>query len=319
MVLADNLERVYSNLKFFAKTDLGKTRQVNQDYYIAENRKVGIFPNLFIVADGVGSNRDSAFASKHCSSFVLDQISLSKPGSDLKEELAKAYRLANADLAYRIMANPKYKGMGTTMVCTTVVNDRAIVVNVGDSRCYHISNEIHQVTRDHSIAEELVNENAIERGSEKYNELKSQLSRAFGAGKKIEPDFFEVDLRMGDYLLLCTDGLSNMVDNDKIFEIVSKNATIESKVDELVNEANKNGGRDNIAIILIYIDSVNKENSIFEKEKQQLYEETIKHLHEDDSTENKSDIKKILYDRTSLLNDNFRSRSRKRKDGEDDE
>ena len=98
-------------MKFFAKTDLGKTRQVNQDYYIAENRKVGIFPNLFIVADGVGSNRDSAFASKHCSGFVLDQISLSKEGSDIKEELAKAYRLANADLVYRIMANPKYRGM----------------------------------------------------------------------------------------------------------------------------------------------------------------------------------------------------------------
>ena len=305
-------------MKFFAKTDLGKIRQVNQDYYIAENRKVGIFPNLFIVADGVGSNRDSAFASKHCSSFVLDQISLSKPGSDIKDELAKAYRLANADLVYRIMANPKYKGMGTTMVCATVVNDKAIVVNVGDSRCYHISNDIRQITRDHSIAEELVNENAIERGSEKYKELKSQLSRAFGAGKKIEPDFFEVDLRMGDYLLLCTDGLSNMVDDDTIYEIVNKDTTIESKVDELVDEANKNGGRDNIAIILIYIDIVNRDNSVFEKEKQKAYQDAMSHL-KNDSSDKKSDIKAILDNRTSLLNDNFRSRSRKRKDGERDE
>lgn len=305
-------------MKFFAKTDLGKIRQVNQDYYIAENRKVGVFPNLFIVADGVGSNRDSAFASKHCSSFVLDQISLSKPGADLKEELAKAYRLANADLVYRIMANPKYKGMGTTMVCATVVNDKAIVVNVGDSRCYHISNDIKQITRDHSIAEELVNENAIERGSEKYKELKSQLSRAFGAGKKIEPDFFEVDLRMGDYLLLCTDGLSNMVDNEKILEIVNRDTTIESKVDELVEEANKNGGRDNIAIILMYIDIVNRDNTVFEKEKEQAYQDAINQL-KSSSDEKKSDIKTILDNRTSLLNDNFRSRSRKRKDGENDE
>lgn len=305
-------------MKFFAKTDLGKIRQVNQDYYIAENRKVGIFPNLFIVADGVGSNRDSAFASKHCSSFVLDQISLSKPGADIKDELAKAYRLANADLVYRIMANPKYKGMGTTMVCATVVNDKAIVANVGDSRCYHISNDIRQITRDHSIAEELVNENAIERGSEKYKELKSQLSRAFGAGKKIEPDFFEVDLRMGDYLLLCTDGLSNMVDDDTIYEIVNKDTTIESKVDELVDEANKNGGRDNIAIILIYIDIVNRDNSVFEKEKQKAYQDAMSHL-KNDSSDKKSDIKAILDNRTSLLNDNFRSRSRKRKDGERDE
>ena len=305
-------------MKFFAKTDLGKIRQVNQDYYIAENRKVGIFPNLFIVADGVGSNRDSAFASKHCSNFVLDQISLSKPGADIKEELAKAFRLANADLVYRIMANPKYKGMGTTMVCTTVVNDRAIIVNVGDSRCYHIGNGIRQITRDHSIAEELVNENAIERGSEKYKELKSQLSRAFGAGKKIEPDFFEVELRIGDYLLLCTDGLSNMVDDEKICEIIYRDTTIESKVDELVDEAIKNGGRDNIAIILIYIDIINKENSVFEKEKQKAYEDAIKQLSSGDG-EKKNNIKTILDNRTSLLNDNFRSRSRKRKDGDSDE
>lgn len=273
---------------------------MNQDYYIAENRKVGIFPNLFIVADGVGSNRDSAFASKHCSNFVLDQISLSKPGASMKEELEKAYRLANADLVYRIMANPKYKGMGTTMVCTTVIDDKAIVVNVGDSRCYHISNDIRQVTRDHSIAEELVSENAIERGSEKYKELKSQLSRAFGAGKKIEPDFFEIDLRMGDYILLCTDGLSNMVDDEKIYEIINRDTTIESKVDELVIEANKNGGRDNIAIILIYIDMINKSDKVFESVK-------------------KSNIKSILDNRASLLNDDFRSRSRRRKDGEGNE
>lgn len=291
---------------------------MNQDYYIAENRKVGIFPNLFIVADGVGSNRDSAFASKHCSNFVLDQISLSKEGSNIKEELAKAYRLANADLVYRIMANPKYKGMGTTMVATTIVNDRAIIVNVGDSRCYHISNDIRQITKDHSIAEELVSENAIERGSEKYKELKSQLSRAFGAGKKIEPDFFEVDLRMGDYILLCTDGLSNMVDDDTIYEIINRDTTIESKVDELVDEANKNGGRDNIAIILIYIDIVNKENSIFERDKQKAYDEAVSQLKNTEPNK-KSDIKTILDNRASLLGDNFKSRSRKRKDGESDE
>ncbi|MBO6119464.1 MAG: Stp1/IreP family PP2C-type Ser/Thr phosphatase [Lachnospiraceae bacterium] len=303
-------------MKFFAKTDLGKTRQVNQDYYIAENRKVGVFPNLFIVADGVGSNRDSAFASKHCSSFVLDQISLSKPGSNIKDELEKAYRLANTDLVYRIMANPKYKGMGTTMVCTTIVNDTAIVANVGDSRCYHISNEIKQVTRDHSIAEELVKENAIERNSEKYKELKSQLSRAFGAGKKIETDFFEVDLRMGDYLLLCTDGLSNMVDDETILEIVNRDTTIESKVDELIDTANKNGGKDNIAIILIYIDTIDKENLIFEKDKNKAYEEAVRQL---EVGNKKTDIKTILDNRTSLLNDNFRSRSRRRKDGGDNE
>ena len=297
-------------MKFFAKTDLGKIRQVNQDYYIAENRKVGIFPNVFIVADGVGSNRDSGFASKHCSNFVIDQLALSKDSVDYKKELSKAYKLANIDLFYRIMANPKYAGMGTTMVCATVDNDKAIIANIGDSRCYHIRGEIRQVTKDHSIAEALVDENAIVKGSEKYLELKSQLSKAFGASKTIEPDFFDVELMLGDYLLLCTDGLSNMVSDDRIYDIVKANTNIETKVDQLVNEANLNGGRDNIAIILIYIDDLDKTNSVFKRDRDEINKIALEQLNGDGSQLN---TKEILERRTKQLGEeNFRSRSRKK-------
>lgn len=305
-------------MKFFAKTDLGKLRQVNQDYYIAENRKVGIFPNVFIVADGVGSNRDSGFASKHCSDFVIDQLSLSKNSTDYIKELGRAYRLANIDLVYRIMANPQYSGMGTTMVCLTVVNDKAYVANVGDSRCYHIRNEILQVTRDHSIAEELVSENAIERGSEKYYELKSQLSRAIGASKKIEPDFFDIDLHFGDYILLCTDGLSNMLSNDKIYEIVKENTNIEKKVENLIEEANLAGGRDNIAVILIYIDDLEKKNDIFEKEKEKINKEVIERLKLDENKQT-SNIKEILENRVKNSNNLNKGRSRKKSEEVSDE
>lgn len=306
-------------MKFFAKTDLGKLRQVNQDYYIAENRKVGILPNLFIVADGVGSNSESAFASKHCSNFVLDQLMLCKEGNDYIEELSKAYRLANTDLYYRIVANPSYKGMGTTMVSVTVVNDRAIIVNVGDSRCYHIRNSIKQITHDHSIAEELVKEHAIERDSEKYKELKSQLSRAFGASKKIEPDFFEINLAIGDYLLLCSDGLSNMVSNERIYEIITKDTNIETKVNELIEEANKNGGRDNIAIILICVDEILKVNTIFEKEKEVYNLEATKKLKpviDDDTIEAKETKKNSLKDILAkhINGKYFGNRSRKKKE-----
>lgn len=297
-------------MKFFAKTDLGKIRQVNQDYYIAENRKLGIFPNIFIVADGVGSNRDSGFASKHCSNFVIDQIALSKDSTDYVKELLKAYRLANIDLFYRIMANPKYSGMGTTMVCVTIDNDRATVANIGDSRCYHIRGEIRQVTKDHSIAEALVDENAIVKGSDKYLEFKSQLSRAFGASKNIEPDFFNVELMIGDYILLCTDGLSNMVSDEKIYEIVKLDTNIEKKVDLLVEEANKNGGRDNIAIILIYIDNLDKSNSVFKKERDEINKIALEQLNSGDTPLN---TREILEKRTKQLEEeNFRSRSRKK-------
>ena len=143
-------------MKFFAKTDYGKVRQINQDYYVAENRRVGIFPNIFIVADGVGSNPESSFASKHCSDFVLSELSLTKDSMDYVGELGKAYRLANRDLVYRIMANPSYKGMGTTMVALTVINSYAIVANVGDSRCYHISNDRNHPEKSAIMAEQIL-------------------------------------------------------------------------------------------------------------------------------------------------------------------
>lgn len=304
-------------MKFFAKTDLGKLRQVNQDYYIAENRKVGIFPNVFIVADGVGSNRDSGYASKHCSDFVIEQLALSKNSIDFEKELAKAYRLANVDLVYRIIANPKYSGMGTTMVCATIINDKAIVVNVGDSRCYHISDEMKQITRDHSIAEELVRVNELERGTPKYFELKSQLSRAFGASKKIEPDFFEVNLDYGDYLLLCTDGLTNMVSDERILAIVKEDTSIEKKVDKLIDEANANGGKDNIAIILIYADDIQKKNDVFERERDEINSKVKDALNA--KSEEKKTIKDILENRSKKLDDDYKIRSRKKNEDIDNE
>ena len=266
-------------MDFFAKTDLGLVRSINQDYYIVKNTKVGIFPNLFIVADGVGGNKESGFASKYCSEFVVEQLERIDTGNDYIGELNKAIRLANTDLFYKILSKESFKGMGTTMVILTIVNGIAIVGNVGDSRCYHIRDNIIQITNDHSMAEELARELKIERFSRDYYKYKSQLTRAFGGGRSIKPDFFFFLLIGGDYLLLCSDGLTNMVSNEKIQSIViNKNKTLEEKVDELINEANKNGGVDNIAVILIYVDSIDKKNQIFEKEKNK-YNSTLVYNH----------------------------------------
>ena len=255
-------------MDFFAKTDLGLVRSINQDYYIVKNTRVGIFPNLFIVADGVGGNKESGFASKYCSEFIVEQLERDNTGNDYIGELNKAIRLANTDLFYKILSKDSFKGMGTTMVILTVINGIAIVGNVGDSRCYHIRDNIIQITNDHSMAEELAREFKIERFSKEYYKYKSQLTRAFGGGRSIKPDFFEKELLDGDYLLLCSDGLTNMVSNEKIQSIVlNKNKNLEEKVNELINEANKNGGVDNIAVILVYVDNIDKKNQIFEKEK----------------------------------------------------
>ena len=245
-------------MKCFSKSVLGRVRQSNQDYCIVKNEKIGIFDNLFIVADGVGGNSKSDFASKHSCDFLIEQLSKTQVGQNKIEELSTAIKLANTDLYYHIMSNEDYNGMGTTLVCATITKDKLIVVNIGDSRCYYIRNGmINQITHDHSVAEELARAKEIERDSDKYYEYKNQLTRAVGASRKINPDFFELELQEDDYLLLCTDGLTNMVTEEYILNIISKvELTLEDKVNLLINKANENGGKDNITVVLIKIDNI---------------------------------------------------------------
>ena len=243
-------------MKSFSKSVLGKVRQSNQDYCIVKNEKIGIYDNLFIVADGVGGNSKSAFASKHSCDFLVEQLSKTHTGQNKIEELSTAIKLANTDLYYRIMSNEDYSGMGTTLVCATTTNERLVVVNIGDSRCYYIRKGlINQITHDHSVAEELVRAKEIEKNSDKYYEYKNQLTRAVGASRKIKPDFFELELQENDYIVLCTDGLTNMVSEEYISNIISKTElSLEDKVNLLIDKANDNGGKDNITIVLVQVE-----------------------------------------------------------------
>ena len=320
-----------------AKTDMGLVRQSNQDYFIAENQEVGAFPNLFLIADGVGSNVKSGYASKHTCDFVFEQLKRTKTGIDFIEELSKVYRMANTDLFYRILANSEYTGMGTTLVIGTIENDRLIVGNVGDSRCYHITNKIRQLTRDHSVAEELVRTNSLSRESDMYKQYKHQLTRAIGAQKTIVPEFFETELNIGDYLLFCTDGITNMLSDREIFEIVNQNITLDEKVTSLIEHANLKGGLDNMAVILIYIDYIDKSLSIFERDKR-LNEKNNRELFDlirerDEEIKKKAEEEESKYRKMSELkidvddfvkNDNTKiynftsGRSRKRRDDQID-
>lgn len=243
-------------MQSFSKSVLGKVRQSNQDYCIMKNEKIGILNNLFIVADGVGGNSKSAFASKHSCDFLVEQLSKTHAGQNIIEELSTAIKLANTDLYYHIMSNEEYNGMGTTLVCATITNERLVVVNIGDSRCYYIRRGIiNQITHDHSVAEELVRAKEIEKNSDKYYEYKNQLTRAVGASRKIKADFFELELQENDYVLLCTDGLTNMISEEYIANIVSKHElSLSDKVNLLIDKANDNGGKDNITVALIKIE-----------------------------------------------------------------
>ena len=141
--------------------------------------------------------------------------------------------------------------MGTTFVGATIAGDCLYVANVGDSRLYKMNREIVQVTKDHSLVQEMVRLGEMNQAQARIHPDKNIITRAVGAVKDIEADFFEVNVTPGDRILLCSDGLTNMLDDQEIFWILSGTKDLAQGVGQLVAAANRNGGKDNISVIII--------------------------------------------------------------------
>ena len=233
-----------------ALTDIGRKRQVNQDYIYYSAEPIGAFPNLFILADGMGGHKSGDFASKYLTETIVGFIKRTQTNQIVKV-LRNAIRMSNTLVYEKSHSDPALSGMGSTMVAAVIQDGVLTVANVGDSRLYIIRDGITQVTKDHSFVEEEVEAGRMERFSEEYNSQKNKITRAIGADEKVDVDYFEVDLYKNDYVLLCSDGLTNMVDDDTIFSIISGHGSLQYKVHTLVETANDNGGNDNIAVILI--------------------------------------------------------------------
>jgi protein phosphatase len=143
-------------------------------------------------------------------------------------------------------------GMGTTVVASTYLDGILYVANVGDSRLYVINDGIKQITRDHSLVQELVREGNLQESEAMIHPRKNMITRAVGAEEAVRTDFFDVEVRPGDQILLCTDGLTNMVSKETMTDILFvASDTPEMKAKKLVNTAEENGGRDNITVVLI--------------------------------------------------------------------
>lgn len=233
-----------------ALTDIGRKRQVNQDYIFQSAEPVGAFPNLFILADGMGGHKGGDFASKYLTETMVGFISRTQ-NSDIIKVLRNAVRMSNTLIYEKSHSDPELSGMGSTLVAAVISGGVLTAANVGDSRLYIIRDGIIQVTKDHSYVEELVEAGEIERYSEEYNRKKNIITRAIGTEESVEADYFEVDLIKNDHILLCSDGLTNMVDEDTILAIISGHGSLQYKARTLVEAANENGGNDNIAVILI--------------------------------------------------------------------
>ena len=235
-----------------ALTDVGRKRLVNQDTVYISDTPVGVLPNLYIVADGMGGEKAGDYASKSLIGYMLTYIehTIKMPVTAIQG----AIEYANANLFAEGSKNPNLSGMGTTVVAASIIDNTLHVFNVGDSRCYVLDeNSISQITKDHSLVEMLVSKGEITRESAEYKENKSKITRAVGAEEKVLIDSFEVELFGNEYVLLCSDGLTNMVDDRKIFNIISSSAGVKSSAKRLVEEANLSGGSDNISILLIDI------------------------------------------------------------------
>lgn len=145
--------------------------------------------------------------------------------------------------------------MGTTMVLVTIVDDYAYVANVGDSRLYLIEDKILQITKDHSLVEEMVRRGLITKEEAKTHPDKNIITRVLGIGPEVEVDFFDIHLKENSTLLLCSDGLSNMVSDDDIWRIANTSRDLRETGMRLVSLANENGGKDNIAVVLVQPDT----------------------------------------------------------------
>lgn len=232
-------------------TDTGRRRDMNQDYMFCSEQAVGKLPNLFIVADGMGGHKAGEYASKTAVETISEYIRESDSGL-IVTTIRKAIGEANRKLLKESILDSEKEGMGTTVVAATVKDDKLLAANVGDSRLYIVNeNSITQITVDHSYVEEMVRSGRIVRSEARNHPDKNKITRAVGVFPRVEVDFFETKIEPGDTILLCTDGLTNMVEDEEIRDIILNQSDITQKTETLIARANENGGTDNITVLLI--------------------------------------------------------------------
>ncbi|MDY3917494.1 MAG: Stp1/IreP family PP2C-type Ser/Thr phosphatase [Candidatus Limivivens sp.] len=235
----------------YCLTDVGRRRSSNQDYVYISEKPIGNLPNLFVVADGMGGHNAGDLASRYAVETLIKAIKKEKKERNPIQIIGKGIEKANEEVLKKAGTDPGLTGMGTTMVAATVSEGCLYVANVGDSRLYLIRDQIRQVTRDHSLVEEMVRMGELTEEEARNHPDKNIITRAIGVHKKVRVDFFDEDLQGEDTILMCSDGLSNMVTDQDMKEIVRDCRNLQEAARKLIETANENGGRDNIAVVLV--------------------------------------------------------------------
>ena len=239
-------------MQIFCKTDIGRVRSSNQDAYFVKQLENGVV--LAIVCDGMGGanagNIASELAVKNISDYIIRSYRNGMDSSDIVRMLKNAVTSANIIMYDRSLKSPELSGMGTTAVAAVVTEDFAVISHVGDSRAYLISDKAEQITCDHSVVQSLIESGKLTQEEAKFHPRKNIITRAIGTEGEVTADFSEVTLKKGDSLLLCTDGLTNFVEPQDIYNIF-KSADTADPAERLADLANRNGGGDNITVVAV--------------------------------------------------------------------
>ena len=238
----------------FAKSDIGKIREQNQDYYYIPSSDSDL--KLYILADGMGGCNAGDIASKlaiKCAKSYIENNFLDTPKDkeSLVQLIGSSMEYANMVIYEKSLENKQnFEGMGTTLEICLIYNNKAYIGHIGDSRVYRIRKGlIRQLTQDHSYVQTLVKEGTITKEQAKNHPKKNMLVKALGCNAFVEPDIMVRGFQKEDTIVICSDGLTNMVSEKEIFNMVNKNFEMAPK--ELVDLANENGGFDNITVITI--------------------------------------------------------------------
>lgn len=237
----------------FAKTDIGKAREINQDYYSISKPEDHL--QLFILADGMGGYNGgevaSRLATEAAKSYIennFNQIEHTK--EEILNLIKNAVEYANMVVFEKSKSVSELEGMGTTLDICFIYNNKIYIGHVGDSRVYRIRGDlIRKLTKDHSYVQQLVEDGKITREEADHHPKKNMLTKALGCTAYVEPDIRARNLEAGDILVMCSDGLTNMVEEKEIYRVVKENPEASPKT--LVDLANKAGGYDNITVITI--------------------------------------------------------------------
>jgi protein phosphatase len=239
------------------KVDIGKKRKKNEDAIFVSDKGLGILPNLYIVADGMGGHNAGGTASKlaiesFCSYIDHHEDITIKTREDVMTFLKMGILHANHMIYEKAMSDELYKGMGTTFTVATIIDDILYLAHVGDTRLYLVNRDtIFQATTDHSLVQEMLTKGYISENEIKEHPQRHVITRAVGTYEKVKVDTLMYDMSQVEYIILCSDGLTTMVTDSVIHNIVYHyEEDIEKIVDSLMYEANQQGGLDNIAVVI---------------------------------------------------------------------